>query len=64
MLPCLQVNVFDQIRHLGKKGMSHRQITKKLRGVMPLKRVPKLKVNNRLFSFIAYIMSCNILLAN
>ncbi len=57
MLPCSQVNVFDQIRHLGKNGMSCRQITKKFRGVKPFIRVLKLKVNNRLFSFIRFIMS-------
>jgi hypothetical protein len=44
MLPCLLVNVLDQIKHLGKKGMSPRQIAKKLKGIMPLRKVPKLKV--------------------
>jgi hypothetical protein len=46
----LNISVVDQIKHLGKKGMTPRQITKKLRGVMPLKKVPRLKVNKMFFN--------------
>jgi hypothetical protein len=46
----LNISVVDQIKHLGKKGMTPRQITKKLRGVMPLNKVPTLKVNKMFFN--------------